>query len=62
MMACDEIYHPTTVETYPLTFMLLFLAASSTDLKRSILSAIEQLTFFFVKDSEAAPNTETIVL
>lgn len=49
-----------TVETYPRTFMLFFLAASSTDPNRSMLSAIVQLTFFFVNDSDAAPKTAKI--
>jgi hypothetical protein len=36
---------------------LLVFAASRTDPNLSRLSAIEQLTFFFVKDSLEAPKT-----
>lgn len=52
---------PTTVETYPRTFTLANFAASRTTRKRSMLSAVEQFTFFLENVSEAAPNTATSV-
>lgn len=49
-----------TVETYPRTLILLFFAASRTEPNLAMLSAIVQLTFFFVNDSDAAPKTAKI--
>jgi len=48
---------PITIETYPLTLMLFFLAISTTGTNLSRLSLIEQLRFFCENDSVAEANT-----
>jgi hypothetical protein len=49
------------VAAHPRTFTFAAFAASHTGMKRSILSAIEQLMFFLLNASEAAPKIATSV-
>jgi len=48
---------PSATEIAPRTLMPCFLAASTTGRKRSMLSAIEQLMFFWLNASVAAAKT-----
>lgn len=46
---------------YPRTGIFILLADLVTSSNLSMLSSIEQLIFILLKDSDAAPNTETSV-